>query len=277
MKTMRAISAAEAALPSASWWYTLAHATHPAKALALSGATLDGLIAHMEARDLPVVPTLRQHACLRRQSALAPEGLRYLWAFRSLRDALQVARANRCSDYHPYPNPASLGEASRDRLYQRFPLGEFPQTTILLISGSFVCDDPLLGPDPAPHSLAAAAPTAIAPEDWNRYTVCGFTHGAALISALPSDRWLRIAPPAVEDAWATATRQLQTCGAKPTLRTVERAAVALLMSKLSDATFSYVSSATRRRRPPVASLADGLSGESADPLYQPGATFGQGI
>jgi len=276
MKTARVLSAAEAALSTASWWYTLAHATQPAKALALSGATLDGLVAHLESRSLPVAPALRQHARLRRQSALAPEGLRYLWAFRSLRDALQVARMNRYSNYRAYPDPGSLREASLDRLYRRFPLGEFPETTILLISGSFVCADPLLGPHPPPNSLANAAPDAIAPEDWDQFTLCDLALGASLISVLPSDRWLRIPPPAVEDAWITATHQLQTHGSAPTSHTVERAAVALLMSKLSDTTFSYVNAATRGSHRPVAPLADGYSDEPADAHYPPNSSFEQG-
>lgn len=269
MKVLRATSAEEAMPPAASWWYTLAHATKPAKAQALSGAALDGLIACLEERGLPVATLLRQHVCLRMRSALAPEGMRYLWAFRSLRDAMLVAQANRRSDYHAYPHPTSLHEASLDRLYYRFPLTDFPQTTILLISGSFVCDDPLLGPDPEPHSLAAAQSTAIAPEDWGRYTLCGFTRGASLISVLPSDRWLRILPSDVEEAWDNATHQLQTHGARPTLRTVERAAVALLMRGLANAEYACVSGSTRKRRPAIPT-ADGHADDLLDPLYQPG-------
>ena len=47
---------------------------------------------------------------------LSPEGVRYLWAFRRMRDALLVARANHCSDYHAYPLPNTLHEDSLDRL-----------------------------------------------------------------------------------------------------------------------------------------------------------------
>ncbi len=277
MKTFRVTSAAEASLPAASWWYTLAHATKPAKSQALSGATLDELIACLKARGTPVPPPLREHACLRVRSALAAEGLRYLWAFRSLRDALLVARANHRSDYHEYPLPTSLAEASLDRLYHRFPLGDFPQTTILLISGSYICDDPLLGPDPEPCSLVAAQPTAIPLEDWDRYTLCGFSRGAALISVLPSDRWLRILPDDVEDAWADATHQLQTHGARPTLRTVERAAVALLMRKQTDAEYSFVSGSARRRRRPTLPTTEGRHDDLADPLYDPGISFRRGM
>ena len=246
---MREVSAAEGTAPRAPWWYTLAHADTPARRLALPGIALDELIACLEKRGLPVAAPLREHERLRRRSALSAEGMRYLWAFRRMRDVLQAARANHCSDYHAYPLPRSLRESSLDRLYRRFPLDEYPQTTIMLISGAFVCDDPLLGPDPAPHSLAAAAPTAIAPCDWARYTLCGFERGAALISVLPSDRWLRVTPPALEEAWAVATYQLQAQGAVPTSQAIERATLDLLLRGQPDEAFAFVSGSARRRRP----------------------------
>ena len=252
MNSRRVINASPAA-SQVAWWFTLAHAETPASALALPGAQLDELIAYLQARGQPVAPALRAHARLRERTARSGEkGLRYLWAFRRLHDALLAARANHRSDYHAYPCPATLREASLDRLYRRFPLSDYPQTTLLLITGAQVCADPLLGPDPDSRSLAAILPGALAPAAWDRYTLCGFEHGAALISVLPSDRWLRISLPALEDAWAAATRQSERQHEdQPRLRgapvaaasagVVEQAALARLLSDRPDSAFALVS------------------------------------
>ncbi len=259
--TTRASRASHAspAAPPATWWFTLAHAATPALELALPGAQLDELIACLEARGQPVAPVLRSHERLRQRSARAGDAeRRYVWAFQRLRDALLAARANHRSDYHAYPRPTTLREASLDRLYRRFPLPDYPQTTVLLLTGAQVCADPLLGPDPAPRSRAATLPATLAPEVWDRYTLCGFERGAALISVLPSDRWLRVSLATLEEAFAVAARQLQAprqrqgwlqsqhgetgaLSAAPTSSTVEGAALACLLGDLPDSAFALVS------------------------------------
>lgn len=278
MKIARMAGAPDRVTPRATYWYTLAHATTPAKELALSGAALDDLIACLDARGLSVAASLRAHDQLRQRSALASEGLRYLWAFGRMRDALLAARANHRSDYHAHPYPRTLREASLDRLFRRFPLTDFPQTTLLLVSGSYVCDDPLLGPDPGPFSLAADLSTLITPREWDRYTLCGFERGAALVSALPSDRWLRISMATFEDTWSAATRQLQAQGATPSARAVERVALDLLLRAQPEETFEYISGARLRAQAhtPTVSAPETQHGDPAHARFQSRAHAGQG-
>ncbi|HEU0026327.1 MAG TPA: hypothetical protein VFQ25_04360 [Ktedonobacterales bacterium] len=199
----------------ATWHYTLAHAETPLRERALSEDDLRDVVETLRARNLPLPAELASpSARARRASGSGPlSGARYTWAFSSLRDALQAARANRRSDYHAYPQPTTPREASLDRLYRRFPLDEFPRTTVILFSGAPICPDPLLGADPAPGSLAAELADAMRPELWNRYTLCGFRQGASLVRVTPSDRWVRVSPRALEDAWATAERHLRALAA----------------------------------------------------------------
>jgi len=164
----------------------------------------------LRARNLPLPAELASPRARARRATGSLSGARYVWAFSSLRDALLAARANRRSDFHAYLQPATLHEASLDRLYRRFPLDEFPRTTVILFSGAPVCPDPLLGPDPVPGSLAAELADAISPASWDRFTLCGFRQGASLIRVTPTDRWVRIAPRALEDAWSAAERHLRT-------------------------------------------------------------------
>ena len=195
----------------ASWWYTLAYTESPLREQALDDEELRDLVETLRARNMPLPAELASpRARARRASASDPlSGARYIWAFSSLRDALLAARANRRSDYHAYPRPASLREASLDRLYRRFPLDEFPRASVILFSGATVCPDPLLSSDPAPGSLAAELAGALGPDLWERYTLCGFRQGASLVRVASSDRWVRITPRALEDAWATAERYLR--------------------------------------------------------------------
>jgi hypothetical protein len=199
----------------AAWYYTLAHAETPLRERALSEDDLRDLVETLRARTLPLPAELASpRASARRASGSGPlSGARYIWAFSSLRDALQAARANRRSDYHAYPQPATLREASLDRLYRRFPLDEFPRTTVILFSGAPICPDPLLGADPAPGSLAAELADVTGPELWDRYTLCGFRRGASLVRVTPADRWVRMSPRALEDAWAIAERHLYALAA----------------------------------------------------------------
>src|SRR5579859_4247497 len=173
----------------ATWWYTLAYAETPLREQALTDDDLRDLVETLRARNLPLPAELASpRARARRASASGPlSGARYIWAFSSLRDALLAARANRRSDYHAYPQPATLREASLDRLYRRFPLDEFPRASVILFSGATVCPDPLLGPDPAPGSLAAELAGVMGPELWDRYTLCGFRQGASLVRVVSSD------------------------------------------------------------------------------------------
>ncbi len=200
----------QAARAPATWFYTLAYREAPLRDLALTEDDLRDLVETLRARNLPLPAELASpRARSRRASASGPlSGARYIWAFSALRDALQAARANRRSDYHAYPRPASLHEASLDRLYHRFPLSEFPRVSVILFSGASVCPDPLLGADPASGSLAAELVDALAPDLWDRYTLCGFRQGVSLVRSSPTDRWVRMAPRTLEDAWDTAGRYL---------------------------------------------------------------------
>ncbi len=213
----------QAARAHATWFYTLAYSETPLRDLALTENDLRDLLETLRARNLPLPAELASpRASARRASAGSPlSGARYIWAFSSLRDALQVARANRRSDYRAYPQPATLREASLDRLYRRFPLSEFPRASVILFSGASVCPDPLLGADPAPGSLAAELADALGPNLWERYTLCGFRQGASLVRSCAADRWVRMAPRTLEDAWDTAGRSLR---ALPTPTTDDGAA-----------------------------------------------------
>jgi hypothetical protein len=150
-------------------------------------------------------------------------GERYVWAFRRLGDALVALRANHRSDYHAYPQPQSIHEASLDRLYQRFPLADFPRTTVLLFNGMRICDDPRLLADPRADALAALAPVVIAPEDWGRYTFCGFRQGIALVRVSARSRWLRIGARALEDAWAAARSEAEAPAAHQSVSALKTA------------------------------------------------------
>ncbi len=203
--------ASQPAPAPAAWWYTLAYVETPLREQALTDDDLRDLVETLRARNLPLPAELASpRASARRASASDPlSGARYIWAFSSLRDALLAARANRRSDYHSYPQPASLREASIDRLYRRFPLDVFPRASVILFSGATVCPDPLLCPDPASGSLAAELAGAMGSELWERYTLCGFRQGASLVRVASSDRWVRMTPRALEDAWAAAERYLR--------------------------------------------------------------------
>lgn len=194
-----------------AWSYTLAYAETPLRALALGEDELRAVVETLRAHNLPLPTELAASSARRAQGA--PGGARYIWGFASLRDAIQVARAIRRSDYHAYPEPASLREASLDRLYRRFPLAEFPRARVILFTGASVCLDPLLGPDPAPGSLGAELPDALGPAIWERYTALGLRQGVALIRVTPNDRWVRLAPRTLEDAWAAGARALTALAA----------------------------------------------------------------
>lgn len=194
---------------SVTWSYTLAHAETPLRERALSERDLGELADLLRSRDIPLPAGFASPRARARLTSV-PGGPRYIWGFTALDDALRAARANRRSDYHAYSEPTSLREASLDRLYRRFPLDDFPRATVILFSGAPVCSDPLLGPDPAPGSLAAELATALGPEAWERFTLLGFRQGATLVRVTPGDRWVRLSPRALEDAWDTAGRALTT-------------------------------------------------------------------
>lgn len=192
-----------------SWSYTLAYTETPLRERALSAEKLSELAETLRARDIPLPAEFASPRVLARLSSGAQSGARYIWGFTSLRDALQAARYTRRSDFHAYPEPTSLREASLDRLYRRFPLSEFPRASVILFSGAPVCPDPLLGADPAPGSLAFELADALGPEAWERYTLLGFRQGLSLVRVMPADRWVRLSPRALEDAWEAADRALR--------------------------------------------------------------------
>ncbi len=188
-----------------------------ADALAAHGqaapATLVAQIAREVADDevaqraaAPCGKSIGKGVVARAQSAQHGDA-RYVWAFRRLSDALTAMRANHRSDYHAYPHPQTLREASLDRLYQRFPLTDYPRTTALLFTGARICEDPRLWADPRADTLVSAAPAVVVPEEWERYTVCGFRQGVALVRVSEDSRWLRVGAHALEDAWAAANQE----------------------------------------------------------------------
>lgn len=207
----------------ADWWYTLGYAETPPARLAVSAADLGAFAGALAERGQAPAAALvgrvarevaRAEAVARtrdpydqRDTLAGVSGERYVWAFRRLSDALAALRATRRSDYHPYPQPRNLREDSLDRLFRRFPLVDFPRATALLFTGALVCADPRIGADPRADALALAAPTVLAPEDWPRYTLCGFREGIALARVNTAARWLRIGPRALEDIWAAAREQ----------------------------------------------------------------------
>ena len=256
MTTQRAILVRNITALAVNWWYTLAHEDTaptqlavPATELAAFGETLAGrgqvapaaLVARIAREVAHAEAELRaRNPYGVAESAAGPGGERYVWAFRRLGDALEAVRATRRSDYHRYPQPRSLREASLDRLYQRFPLVDFPRVSALLFTGMSVCDDPRIGPDPHADALVAEVPTALAPDTWQRYTVCGFRQGIALVRVSATARWLRIGARALEDAWADArsdpSESSERVGEERHLRVAEeRAREALLRIAPADA------------------------------------------
>lgn len=194
--------------PAMCSWYTLAHEQTAPAEVCVGAAALEDFAEALGACGQEA--SAARMSQIAREVALDALGERYVWAFRRLGDALTALRANHRSDYHAYPHPRSVREASLDRLWRRFPLPEFPRTTALLFMGMRVCDDPRLLGDPRADALAALAPEVIAPEDWGRYTLCGFRQGVALVRVSASSRWLRIGARSLEDAWATARRDAET-------------------------------------------------------------------
>ncbi len=233
--------------PAISWWYTLAHEeTSPAR-LSVSAAALEEFAETLDARGQQASARLvaqiarevahseaaRRGAAIRRgldEVSDAVDGVRYVWAFRRLGDALTALRANHRSDYHAYPQPQTLQEASLDRLYQRFPLVDYPRTTALLFTGMRICDDPRLWADARVNAQASALPALVAPEDWERYTACGFRQGVALVRVTASARWLRIGARALEDAWAEARHALDLS----TLRAADEERLRLAETRARD-------------------------------------------
>jgi hypothetical protein len=196
---------------SLCWWYTLAHEQTPPADLCVSAAAVrefaEALAGAGEATSAALVAQIAREVARGAQGERhVGGGERYVWAFRRLGDALAALRANHRSDYHAYPQPQNIHEASLDRLYQRFPLTDYPRTTALLFTGMRVCDDPRLWADPRADALVSLAPAVVAPEDWGRFTLCGFRQGVALVRVSANSRWLRIGALALEDGWAAARR-----------------------------------------------------------------------
>lgn len=199
---------------AARWWMTLATDGEPLSHLHVTAAALREFAATLRARDQERLAALvgqvarevaLAEAAQRLRSPInAPPAERYVWAFGRMADALIVFHANHRSDYHLYPEPQSIREASLHRLVERFPLGEYTRTSALLFTGIGLCSDPRLRADPRSDSAAAALPTLISPEDWDRYTCCGFREGVTLARVSPSARWLRVSLRDLEDAWAGA-------------------------------------------------------------------------
>lgn len=221
MATFTAPMAQTPMRPAMCSWYTLAHEqTSPAEVCVGAAALEDFAEALANCGQEASAARMAQIA---REVALGSLGERYVWAFRRLGDALTALRANHRSDYHAYPHPQSVREASLDRLWQRFPLPEFPRTTALLFMGMRVCDDPRLLGDPRADALAALAPEVIAPEEWGRYTFCGFRQGVALVRVSANSRWLRIGARALEDAWAAARQDAETSHGQPSVSALKTA------------------------------------------------------
>lgn len=235
MSAQRAPSIPTAAHAAVGWWYTLAYEDVPPARLAVSAAALSEfseslamrgqtapatLIARV-AREVTFAETERRTHASYAESGRLEGGDRYVWGFRRLSDALVAARANRRSDYHAYPHPQTLRESSLDRLYQRFPLAEYPRTTVYLFTGMRVCDDPRIGADPRADALVSALPALLAPEDWAYLTVCGFRQGVSLARVGATSRWLRVGVRALEEAWAEANGDAALSAADDRLRAVE--------------------------------------------------------
>jgi hypothetical protein len=189
-----------------TWSYTLAYTETPLRERALSGEELSALVETLRTRGIPLPAECASPRARARLTNEPHSGARYIWGFTSIRDALQAARYTRRSDFHAYPDPATLREASLDRLYRRFPLSEFPRASVILFSGSLVCPDPLLTGDPASGSLVAELADALGPDAWERYTLLGFRQGLSLVRVMPADRWVRLTLGTLEDAWAAADR-----------------------------------------------------------------------
>ena len=233
MNAQRAPTIPTVAQPAAEWWYTLAYDTVSPAQMAVSATALSefsasladlgqGASAALITRVAREVRLAEEVCRVRTVYSDAESGAeRYIWAFRRLSDALAVARANRRSDYHPYPQPQSLRDASLDRLYQRFPLMEYPRTRVYLFTGIRVCDDPRIGADPPANALVAQLPGLMRSEDWARYTLCGFRQGVSLVRVNAASRWLRIALRPLEDAWAEALGDAAPAASEEHLRMAE--------------------------------------------------------
>jgi len=217
------------------WWYTLAHEQTPPADLCVTAAAAqdfaEALAAAGEATSAALVAQIAREVARGAQGEQrVGGGERYVWAFRWLGDALAALRANHRSDYHAYPQPQTIHEASLDRLYQRFPLTDYPRTTALLFTGMRVCDDPRLWADPCADALVSLAPAVVAPENWGRYTLCGFRQGVALVRVSASSRWLRIDARALEDTWAAARSEAEAAPRSVSaLKTVESLACDALL------------------------------------------------
>jgi hypothetical protein len=102
-----------------------------------------------------------------------------------------------------------------------------------------LCEDPRLWADPRADMLAAAAPSAIAPEEWERYTLCGFQQGVSLTRVAAESRWLRLDARTLEGAWAEARDALERSNETAALNLAEaRAREALLRAAPADAFLS---------------------------------------
>lgn len=256
MTTQRAVFPVSSPHMAVNWWYTLAHEDMAPTQLAVPAADLaafaEALAGRGQVAPAALVARIAREVAYAEaelrarnpygaaESAAGPGGERYVWAFRRLGDALEAVRATRRSDYHRYPQPRSLREASLDRLYQRFPLVDFPRGSALLFTGMNVCDDPRIGPDPRADALASEVPAALPPDAWQRYTICGFRQGIALVRVSATARWLRIGARALEDAWADArsdpSESSERVGEERHLRVAEeRAREALLRIAPTDA------------------------------------------
>ena len=244
------------ARPATCWWYTLAHEESPPARLSITAAALNDFAEALESCGQAAAAA--RVAKITREVARGDGGAageRYVWGFRRLGDALAAIRANHRSDYHAYPQPQSIHEASLDRLYQRFPLTDDPRTTALLFSGSLVCEDPRLWADPRADALAAVAPQVIAPEDWGRYTLCGFRQGVALVRVTTGGRWLRIGARALEDAWADARRDAEAPAVQrgvSALKTAESLARETLLRAAPEDAFIRLEDAPDEPPSPVA-------------------------
>jgi len=225
MSAQRAPVIPTAAQSAVRWWYTLAYDDASPARMAVSAGALgqfsEALAALGKTAPAALIARVMREVTFAEaeqrarasddetgQSIATAGGERYVWAFQRLSDAMAAARVNRRSDFHAYPQPQTLREASLDRLFQRFPLVEYPRTRVYLFTGMEVCDDPRIGADPCANALVAEIPALVAPEDWGRYTVCGFRQGVSLVRVNATSRWLRVGLRTLEAAWAEATGDL---------------------------------------------------------------------